>query len=103
MILIYDQLEEKITLKIKRIENYIQMKKITGFLLLIILSNNLQAQKEEQAEEYKRFFAGGTLVLGYSGGTYSQFTIGGNPEIGYSLSKNFDAGICFNTIYITIN
>lgn len=78
------------------------MKKITGFLLLIILSNNLQAQKEEQAEEYKRFFAGGTLVLGYSGGSYSQFTIGGNPEIGYSLAKNFDAGICFNTIYTSL-
>ena len=76
------------------------MKKITGFLLLIILSNNLQAQ--EQAEEYKRMFAGGSLVLGFAGGSSSQFTIGGNPEIGYSLSKNFDAGVCFNAIYSSL-
>ncbi len=75
------------------------MKKITIFLLLIILSNNLQAQIQEQAEEYKRWFAGGSIVLGFGGGDVSQFTIGGNPEIGYSVSKNFDAGVCFNAIY----
>lgn len=78
------------------------MKKITIFLLLIILSNNLQAQIQEQAEEYKRWFAGGSIVLGFAGGTTSQFTIGGNPEIGYSLAKNFDAGICINTIYSSL-
>ncbi len=80
------------------------MKKITGFLLFIFLSNSLfaQRQEQEQAEEYKRLFAGGSVVLGFAGGTNSQFTIGANPEIGYSLSKNFDAGICFNTIYSSL-
>ncbi len=74
------------------------MKKIISILsVLIVISNCSNAQ--EQAEEYKRWFAGGSLVLGFGGGDVSQFTIGGNPEIGYSVSKNFDAGVCFNAIY----
>ena len=78
------------------------MKKIISFLLLLLVSTILFAQKEDEALEYKRWFAGGTIVLGYAGGNSSQFTIGANPEIGYSLSKNFDAGICFNTIYSSL-
>ncbi|MBS4042842.1 MAG: hypothetical protein KGZ59_03405 [Chitinophagaceae bacterium] len=77
------------------------MKKIIGFLLMILLSHTVIAQ-EEQETEFKRWFAGGSIVLGFAGGTNSQFTIGANPEIGYSLSKNFDAGICFNTIYSSL-
>lgn len=75
------------------------MKKI--LFLLVLVSSNLFAQEPEGFNNNK-MFAGGSIVLGFAGGASSQFTIGGNPEIGYSLAKNFDIGLCFNTIYSSL-
>lgn len=52
-------------------------------------------------DEFKGFkkehiFAGGTLGLGYSGYTFS---IGGNPEIGYSFTDWLDVGVSLNLNY----
>lgn len=82
------------------------MKKVILLLLSSILFFNAQSQ-ESNTKDVNRLFAGGSLVLGYSGGSanssgdynYATLTLGGNPEIGYSISKNFDIGICGNLIY----
>lgn len=78
------------------------MKKIFIFLALNFLSASIFAQETSSGFNGNKMFAGGSLVLGYAGGSTSQFTIGANPEIGYSLAKNFDLGICFNTIYSSL-
>ena len=44
----------------------------------------------------ENIFAGGSLAVGYSGYTFS---IGGNPEIGYSLNNWVDAGVVVNLNY----
>ncbi len=44
----------------------------------------------------ENIFAGGSIALGYSGYTFS---VGGNPEIGYSLNPWLDAGVVVNLNY----
>jgi hypothetical protein len=44
----------------------------------------------------ENIFLGGTLQVGYAANT---FEVGGNPEIGYSISEWLDAGISLNLIY----
>lgn len=78
---------------------------IKKYVLLVLLTTHFVtafSQKEENAVQgfdVNKMFAGGNIVLGYGGGSSSsQFTIGANPEIGYSIYKNLDLGLCFNII-----
>ena len=75
---------------------------IKKFLFLTLLNASIAQSsfgQQKDGFDINRMFAGGTLVLGLGFGNNSQFTVGGNPEIGYSIFKNVDLGLCFNYIY----
>ncbi len=75
------------------------MKKITLFLAFICTTLLSISQEIERGFDVNKMFAGGSVVLGLGFGNNSQLTLGANPEIGYSIFKNFDLGICGNYIY----
>ncbi len=71
------------------------------FLLTIILvaSTALFAQRNDEKDhsfKQENIFMGGSIGLGVGNGSFS---VGGNPEIGYSIAKWLDAGIIFNVNY----
>jgi hypothetical protein len=74
---------------------------------LLLCSQLVNAQRQNEEEELEEggfktenIFLGGTLNLGYGGGTGgSSFVVGVNPEIGYSVAEWLDAGFVFNCIY----
>ncbi|MEP6465133.1 MAG: hypothetical protein ABJB05_02455 [Parafilimonas sp.] len=75
------------------------MKKIFLMLLIIITAKALQAQNDnDETHGFKKenVFLGGSLSLGFGSGS---FGVGANPEIGYSLSRFFDAGVALNVNY----
>jgi len=74
------------------------MKKI-AILLALFVSFQTSFAQEKRGFDINKMFFGGSVVLGYGAGNTSTFTIGGNPEIGYSMFKNVDLGICGNYIY----
>ncbi|HMZ45364.1 MAG TPA: hypothetical protein PLU36_01035 [Chitinophagaceae bacterium] len=83
------------------------MKKIIvcfGWLLLVLNSNAQRGEVKELGFKKQNVFIGGSLTLGYgnvsnSYGGGSNFVIGANPEIGYSLAEWIDVGTVFNIIY----
>ncbi|MDB5229551.1 MAG: hypothetical protein JWN76_356 [Chitinophagaceae bacterium] len=79
------------------------MKKLLAALLLIICSA-VNAQQEqlpaERGFKKENVFAGGMITLGASSGT---FLIGAIPEIGYSVTPWFDAGVQTNLSYQTMS
>ena len=83
------------------------MKQLKIYILLIGISASLSglAQQNEVDEPAKGFkkeniYLGTGLNLGF--GNHS-FTVGLNPEIGYSFNKWLDAGIAFNVNYFSQN
>jgi hypothetical protein len=89
------------------------IKRILFSLLLITGLSSAYAQStppptysdEEAPLEKKGFkkdhlYLGGSLGLGFGSG---QFSIGANPEVGYSLSQWLDAGIVFNINYSSLS
>ena len=75
------------------------MKKTYILIILLIQTISAFAQEKTGGFDWNKTFIGGSVVLGFGGGSSSQFTIGGNPEIGYSIFKNVDLGLCGNYIY----
>lgn len=78
---------------------------------LLLLGSQLvkaQTENEEELEEggfkTENIFVGGTLNLGFGGGSGgSSFVVGVNPEIGYSIAPWLDAGFVVNCIYNSYN
>lgn len=78
------------------------IKKILLLTLLITTNTLVIFAQERTGFDWNKTFVGGSIVLGYGGGnTNSQFSIGGNPEVGYSIFKSVDLGLCGNYIYST--
>jgi hypothetical protein len=78
------------------------MKQLIFASLLFITAFDVStsfAQETKDGFDFNKMFAGGSVVLGLGFGNNSQLTLGGNPEIGYSIHKNVDLGICGNYIY----
>jgi len=75
------------------------MKKVAIFLVLFSCLKISIAQNSSSGFDVNKMFFGGSVVLGYGGGNSSQFTIGGNPELGYSILKNIDLGVSGNYTY----
>ena len=80
------------------------MKKILVILSLVAINANVFAQSRNDDEsrflKKENIFVGGSIALGYTGGTNtSSFVIGANPEIGYTFSEFIDLGFAFNTIF----
>ncbi|MFY8005489.1 MAG: hypothetical protein ACOVNR_11605 [Chitinophagaceae bacterium] len=78
------------------------MKWIAGIIVSLFLTTQVNAQNEEAEEPHgfrkDRVFFGGSLGLGFGN---LRTNIGGNPEIGYTLSSFLDAGLSFNINYFS--
>ena len=69
------------------------------FTFIFITSISSFAQKNEDKDhsfKQENIFMGGSIGLGIGNGSFS---VGGNPEIGYSIAKWLDAGLIFNVNY----
>jgi len=81
------------------------MKKISFALAALLVFSAAFAQREDEQPRSHSFkqeniFIGGSLALGYGGGSGgSNFVVGINPEIGYTITEWLDAGLAFNCIY----
>jgi hypothetical protein len=75
------------------------MKKISFCFVLLVCLKTSFSQDNEGGFNMNKMFAGGTVVLGLGFGNNSQFTIGGNPELGYTIFETVDLGVCGNYIY----
>jgi hypothetical protein len=83
------------------------------FLQMAIAQDDvfIRSSKERAAKEGldtrgfkpERMFYGAAFNLGFSAGGWggTNFNIGANPEIGYSFTKWFDAGVSFNLNYFS--
>src|SRR6478609_3756661 len=83
------------------------MKQLKTYILFILLATYSPGFAQETGADEKRtgfkkenIFMGTSLNLGFSG---QSFTIGLNPEIGYSVNKWLDAGLSFNFNYFSQN
>jgi hypothetical protein len=83
------------------------MKKLFFSFLLIAISSAVFAQKKDKDDNEKsggfkkeNIFIGTSLGLGI-GGWENSFSIGANPQIGYSLAQWIDAGIVTNINYFS--
>ena len=80
---------------------------LVGIVVLFSTVNVLHAQspanEADSTQPYgfnkHKLFAGGSLNLGYGGGTVSTFAIGALPEVGYSIKEWLDLGLAFNINY----
>ena len=84
------------------------MKKLFVLLLACGFVHFGFAQQENDNNQYgelkggfkqENVFVGGSLNLGLSGG---QLTLGGSPEIGYTIAPWLDAGLGLNLIYTSV-
>jgi len=60
--------------------------------------SNANGTSDNEFKSFKKehIFIGGSLGLGYAGNTFS---VGGTPEIGYSIAQWLDMGLAFNLNY----
>ncbi|HEX8279270.1 MAG TPA: hypothetical protein VF540_11270 [Segetibacter sp.] len=76
------------------------MKKLFIVYTILSLSTSLFAQDEAEEKSHKfrrdNIFLGGAVGLGASSGGFS---LGANPEVGYSVAQWLDAGISTNLNY----
>ena len=79
------------------------MKRISILLFTTLLYQSTFSQSQTTGFDVNKMFYGGSIILGYGGGASNQFTIGANPELGYSILKNIDLGISGNYIYSSQN
>lgn len=84
------------------------MKRIWVLLAGLLLCMGSFAQDNDNGSEYgelkggfrqENIFIGGSLNLGFGSG---QLTLGGSPEVGYTIAPWLDAGIGLNLIYTSI-
>jgi hypothetical protein len=82
------------------------MKKVitSSILFLVIMASSAQQYNntipKSNSFKQENIFIGGSLGLGGGSGGFS---IGANPEIGYSFNQWFDAGVALNINYTTQN
>ena len=78
------------------------MKKIAASLIVLLfaLPSFSQEEKEDKSHKFRtdHLFIGGSIGLGLGGGGFS---VGANPEIGYSITEWLDAGISTNFNYFS--
>lgn len=68
--------------------------------LVVITSVIAQDEKEKTGSDPTNWFIGGSVSLGYSGGSYSSYFIAGlHPHVGYTLAKWIDAAAVVNFEY----
>src|SRR5688572_19329870 len=81
------------------------MKRIIVTALLITSFLGVTAQETTEDEPAKKgfrrdnIFVGGSIAFGLGSGTFS---VGANPEVGYSIANWLDAGISTNINYYSL-
>ncbi|MFN5691701.1 MAG: hypothetical protein ACK46Z_04310, partial [Bacteroidota bacterium] len=75
---------------------------LSVLVMLFFFSSMAQSPNDERKKGFQkeRMFVGANLNLGFIN---SSFTIGINPEVGYSLTRWLDAGIAANFNYFSQN
>ena len=70
-------------------------------IFLITASLNAQDEKAEKQKGYdpSNWFTGGSISLGFSGGSYSSFLAGLHPHYGYTIAKWLDIAAVANFEY----
>ena len=77
-------------------------------LSILMFVGSLKAQNDSNDTSYPsqnygfnkhKLFSGGSLNLGFGGGTVSSFAVGVLPEIGYSFKEWLDLGLACNLTY----
>lgn len=69
------------------------------FALLMMYASSFSQEKDHSFKK-ENIFIGGAIGLGFSGGGFS---IGANPEVGYSVAKWLDAGFVTNINYYSFS
>ena len=69
---------------------------LLSFGLFSIDSFSQKDEEKDHSLRQENIFLGGSIGLGVGNGSFS---VGGNPEIGYSVAKWLDAGFIFNLNY----
>lgn len=75
------------------------MKSCFLFTIISLVSIGTFAQRNDEKDhsfKQENIFMGGSIGLGVGNGSFS---VGGNPEIGYTIAKWLDAGLIFNVNY----
>jgi hypothetical protein len=76
-----------------------------SLLTLFFITSHAQNENEENVDPMKgkfrrdNIFLGGSIGAGFTSGSFS---IGANPEIGYTIAQWLDAGLVFNINYNSI-
>lgn len=70
------------------------------FLICSIYSFGQESTERDHSFKTENIFMGGSIGLGIGNGSFS---VGGNPEIGYTIAKWLDAGIMFNLNYYSFS
>ncbi|HMP92765.1 MAG TPA: hypothetical protein PKD90_07835, partial [Phnomibacter sp.] len=83
------------------------MQYLKPFLLsMLLLSATLGFSQQDEGEPKgfnpNRVFVGGSVGLGFGGGVGSSFALGLFPQVGYSITPWFDAGLAINLNYTTL-
>lgn len=75
------------------------MKKILFICCLAASLTGFAQDEKEKHYEPSNWFTGGSISLGYSGGSYSSFLAGIHPHYGYTIAKWLDAAAVANFEY----
>src|SRR5689334_1483283 len=78
--------------------------KIARLLIpLVLVALTVTAQEKKQSTyEPSNQFVGGSISLGFSGGSYASTLIGLHPHYGYTIAKWIDAAAVVNFEYQTV-
>ncbi len=75
------------------------MKKLLILLSMAASFNGFAQEEKQKSFDPTNLFTGGSVSLGYSGGTYSSFLAGVHPHFGYTITKWLDAAAVVNFEY----
>ncbi len=73
---------------------------IVGFSQRRVTISEKKEEEKDHSFKQENIFLGGSISLGLGSG---YFAVGGNPEVGYTLTKWLDVGIGTNINYYTIS
>lgn len=89
-------LEKSLT---ERFTEIYSMKKILLICCLAASLNSFAQDEKQKHYEPSNWFTGGSISLGFSGGSYSSFLAGIHPHYGYTIAKWLDAAAVANLEY----
>jgi hypothetical protein len=84
---------------IEKFTEFYNMKKILIIVGLAVSLNGFAQETKEKKYDPSNWFTGGSISLGFSGGSYSSFLAGLHPHFGYTIAKWLDIAAVANFEY----